>query len=109
MDSQSILRRLVLLRNDPQLARDARVLALAGDADAQYALGLIYAEARGVEEDLVEACAWLTLATLRGDRDAQELQWIVSERMTPQQLGLAEERSGVYEQQILAAGGVASS
>jgi len=35
---------------------------MQGDMDAQYALGLCYAERRGVTQDLVNAYLWLSLA-----------------------------------------------
>lgn len=73
---------LNLLRNDPELA--ARLLAEAerGDMDAQYAAGLIYAEGRGVEIDLVQAYFWLTCAIDQGDADAVRLRSYVAAQMT---------------------------
>jgi len=77
---------LVLLRNDPELVDDVMPHAMAGNLDAQYALGLIFAEARGTDEDLVKSFAWLSIATTEGDPDAESLRYIISERMTPGQL-----------------------
>ena len=70
-----------LLRNDPVVA--ARVIAEAeeGDVDAQYAAGLIYAEGRGVEIDLVQAYFWLTRAVDQGDADAEQLRRMVAAQM----------------------------
>ena len=61
---------LNLLRNDPEVA--ARLIAAAeeGDMDAQYAAGLVYAEGRGVEPDLVQSYFWLTRAMEQGDVEA---------------------------------------
>ena len=72
---------LNLLRNDPVMA--ARLIADAeqGDVDAQYAAGLIYAEGRGVEIDLVQAYFWLTRAIDQGDSDAELLRRVVAVRM----------------------------
>ena len=72
---------LNLLRNDPELA--ARLLAEAerGDMDAQYAAGLIYAEGRGVEPDLVQAYFWLSQAIAQGDADAEKLRRHVAAEM----------------------------
>ena len=72
---------LNLLRNDPEMA--ARLIAEAdrGDVDAQYAAGLIYAEGRGVEIDLVQAYFWLTRAIDQGDGDAELLRRVVAVRM----------------------------
>lgn len=73
---------LTLLRNDPALA--ARLIAEAerGDMDAQYAAGLIYAEGRGVEPDLVQAYFWLTQAVGQGDEDAERLRRYVAAQMS---------------------------
>ena len=71
---------LTLLRNDAELAARVRELAERGDPQVQFALGLIYAEGRGVAEDLVEAYAWLSLALLQGDRDADRLRWPIPQR-----------------------------
>ena len=75
------LRGLNLLRNDPETA--ARLIAAAerGDVDAQYAAGLIYAEGRGVEPDLVQAYFWLSQALGQGDRDAEKLRRYVAAEM----------------------------
>jgi TPR repeat protein len=72
---------LNLFRNDPELA--ARLIAAAeqGDMDAQYAAGLVYAEGRGVELDLVQAYFWLTQAIGQGDRDAERLRRYVAAQM----------------------------
>ena len=72
---------LNLLRNDPEAA--ARLIAEAeqGDVDAQYAAGLIYAEGRGVEIDLVQAYFWLTRAIDQGDGDAELLRRMVAMQM----------------------------
>ena len=72
---------LGLLRNDPEAA--ARLIAEAdrGDMDAQYAAGLIYAEGRGVEPDLVQAYFWLSLAIAQGDQDAEMLRRHVAKDM----------------------------
>ncbi len=46
-------------------------LAEAGEADAQYQLGLMYAEGEGVMPDDVEATAWFRRAAEQGMPDAQ--------------------------------------
>jgi TPR repeat protein len=90
------LRGLVLLRNDPQLA--ARVLheARAGNVDAQYAMGLICAEGRGVPVDLAQAFAWLTAAILQGDRDASTLRNIVGSQMTDEEYAAGKRYAAEY-------------
>ena len=79
------LRELVLLRNAPQLAERVLPKARAGNVDAQYAMGMICAEGRGVPVDLAQAFAWLTVAILQGDRDARTLRNIVGSQMTDEE------------------------
>lgn len=72
---------LVLLRNDPELAARLVAQALAGEVDAQYAVGLIYAEGRGLEQDDVQAYYWLTRAVEQGDEDAERLRRVIASRL----------------------------
>ncbi|MDY6979993.1 MAG: sel1 repeat family protein [Pseudomonadota bacterium] len=88
--NSDLLSRLVLYGNDPALVETIREAAEAGDIDAQYALGLIYAEGRGIEPDLVAAYRWLSLALARGDKDAGDLRYIVLQQMDPLQIAEAE-------------------
>ena len=92
------LNELVLLKNDPELAEELRKEALKGTTDAQYALGLVYAEGRGVKPDLAKAYAWLTLAIMHGDDDAEQLRYIVGERMTDEDYEHGQLRAAEYEQ-----------
>jgi len=73
---------LGLLRNDPEVAARVIAEAEAGDMDAQYAAGLVYAEGRGVEPDLVQSYFWLTRAVQQGDDDAERLRWYVASRLS---------------------------
>jgi uncharacterized protein len=51
--------------------RWARVAAEQGNADAQYNLGLMYANGQGVQENHAEAVRWFRLAADQGDAMAQ--------------------------------------
>ncbi len=51
--------------------KEWRPLAGQGDADAQYALGVMYEDGRGVPQDSAEAVKWYRLAAEQGDADAQ--------------------------------------
>ena len=51
--------------------REWRPLAEAGDADAQYNLGVMYDNGQGVPQDYAEAVKWYRLAAAQGDADAQ--------------------------------------
>ena len=73
---------LGLYRNDPELAARLIAEADAGDMDAQYAAGLIYAEGRGVDQDIVQSYYWLTRALQQGDADAERLRYHVAAQMT---------------------------
>lgn len=82
MSDKNYLKDLILLRNDPSKVPLIRDRALGGEMDAQYAMGLIYAEGRGVEIDLAQAHYWLSLAVAQGDRDAVLLRNLVGSQMT---------------------------
>jgi len=82
--TDQLMRELVMLKNDPALVDEFYLHAIQGIADAQYGLGLIYAEGRGTEEDLVKSFAWLTLCSIGGDEDAKMLRQVVAERMSEQ-------------------------
>ena len=75
----------MLLRNDPDAAARIESHAMAGNPHAQYAMGLIFAEGRGVRIDLGKSWAWLTLAVMQGDRDAETLRNIVGIDMTDEE------------------------
>lgn len=51
--------------------KEFQPLAEAGDAEAQYALGVIYDNGRGVPQDDGEAIKWYRLAAKQGIADAQ--------------------------------------
>lgn len=90
MTDNSYLKDLILLRNDPSKVGPVREAALRGEVDAQYAMGLIYAEGRGVEIDLALAHYWLSLAVAQGDRDADLLRNIVGSQMTDDEYAAAK-------------------
>lgn len=73
---------LILLRNDPQVASDLLAEAELGDVNAQYGMGLIYAEGRGVPQDDALAFLWLTLAGEQGDQDALSLRDVIGANMS---------------------------
>jgi TPR repeat protein len=90
VSDKSYLKDLILLRNDPSKVPLVRELALRGEMDAQYAMGLIYAEGRGVEIDLAQSHYWLSMAVEQGDRDAELLRNIVGSRMTDAEYAAAK-------------------
>ena len=50
---------------------DIRMLAEAGDANAQYSLGMKHLGGRGVPQDFAEALRWIRLAADQGHVEAQ--------------------------------------
>ena len=66
-------------------------LAEQGDAKAQYNLGVMYANGRGVPQDYVLAHMWWNLAGSNGDKDAVGNRNIVEKKMTPSQIAQAQE------------------
>ena len=80
---------LTLLRNDPEVAEEFLQAATQGDVDAQYGMGLIYAEGRGVEQDEAKSFYWLTRAIEQGDNGAAVLRKVVAAGMSAEQLARA--------------------
>jgi TPR repeat protein len=68
-------------------------LAEAGDADAQFVLGRMFARGAGVIQDFVEAYKWYNLAAAGGQRLAPSAREVLGERMSPEQLATAQARS----------------
>ena len=66
-------------------------LAEAGDDRAQYWLGMMYYEGKGVPQDDVRAYMWLGLAAEQGNRGARLSRDSVIRRMTPDQIAVAED------------------
>lgn len=81
---------LTLLRNDPAVVEVFLKEAHEGDLDAQYGLGLIYAEGRGVPQDDARAFYWLTRAIDQGDRDAEILRNNIAVGMSSDELDRAD-------------------
>lgn len=79
------LRSLSLFCNDPEEAAKILAAAESGDLDAQYGIGLCYAEGRGVKQDEAKSFVWLTLAHEQGDEDALVLRNIVAATMSDKQ------------------------
>jgi len=50
---------------------DCRVLAEQGDAQAQYNLGVMYDNGKGIPQDYIKAVQWYTEAAKQGDAGAQ--------------------------------------
>lgn len=89
---RQLLSELALLRKDPEIATQMLEIACHGDLDAQFGMGLIYAEGRGVEINIIDSYAWLELAIRQGDQDARDLQAVVAMELSDEQLAEAKAR-----------------
>lgn len=87
---RDFLAALVLPVNDGTLLDEILPQARVGNKDAQYALGLIYAEGRGVDIDRVASYIWLSRAVAQGDHDADLLRSMVLNEMTDEEFALAK-------------------
>ena len=83
------LSELMLWRNNPEHAERVYERAKAGNVHAQYALGLMYAEGRGIEQDEIQAYVWLTRAVEQGDQDAATLRYVLLSQMEAGQIAAA--------------------
>ena len=67
-----------------------RLAAEQGNAAAQYSLGAIYADGRGVPQDYVEAHMWFNLAGTHNYEDARTIRDRVAKEMTPADISKAQ-------------------
>ncbi len=75
------------LRGDYATAlKEWRPLAEQGDAIAQYNLGLMYANGRGVPQDYAQAHLWANLAAAQGHELARKARGLLAEKMTHAQI-----------------------
>jgi len=86
LKTPNFLQDLVLWRNDPTSAKEIKALARSGNPDAQYALGLVYAEGRGLKQDQIKSYYWLLHAKQSGYPDAETLLQIVMQSMTLEEI-----------------------
>ena len=67
-----------------------REAAEQGDAEAQFNIGVMYDNGRGVPQDDAQAHMWFNLAGARGHEKAREARDAVRARMTPEQVAEAQ-------------------
>ena len=65
-------------------------LAEAGNADAQTALGFMYANGHGISKNRIRGYMWLNIAAAQGQKDASEGRDMVAKMMTPEQIAEAK-------------------
>ena len=73
-----------------------RRAAEQGDADAQFNLGVMYANGEGVHEDTVSAYAWLNIVAEQGQSSANEGKEFIARHMTQSQIAKAQKLSREY-------------
>ena len=77
-----------------------RSAADQGFAVAQYNLGFMYANGRGLTQNYVDAYLWFNLASARASGDIREQaahnKGVLAQHMTPQQIAQAEHLTGVW-------------
>ncbi len=69
--------------------REFHPLAEQGLADAQFNLGFMHEQGKGVLEDFVSACAWFDLVAAQGDDNARERRDTLRDSMTRDQIAEA--------------------
>lgn len=67
-----------------------RPLAEQGNAVAQYKLGVMHANGRGVPRDFISAYKWLNIAGAQGNENAVRGRDAVARRMTPAEIETAQ-------------------
>jgi hypothetical protein len=72
--------------DDAEAVKWYRKAAEQGYADAQFNLGLTYADGEGVPEDDVTAYAWFSVAAASGDDGGRKNRDIIKRKLTPSQL-----------------------
>jgi TPR repeat protein len=64
--------------------------AIAGDASAQYNLGIMYYRGHGVSQEYIQSFFWFSLAALRASGDeykqASDARDRAAKRLTPEKL-----------------------
>ena len=59
--------------------------------EAQFNLGIMYAQGKGVTQDYASAYMWYNLASSAGDAGGTKLRDSIAKKMTPQQIEKAKD------------------
>ncbi len=70
--------------------KEYRPLAEQGHAAAQYNLGLMYANGKGVPQDFIQAHMWLNLAAAQSVELGRKNRDIIAKDMTPADISKAQ-------------------
>jgi TPR repeat protein len=63
---------------------------------AQFSLGVMYADGRGADKDLVKAHMWLNLAATAGQSKAGELLDVIAKDMSSAQIAQAQQLANAW-------------
>ncbi len=85
------------------------VLAEAGDPEAQYMLGQIHANGRGVLQNYVEAHKWFNLSAAGGYAEGARARDAVARNMTPAQIAEAQGQARSWRPRAVSGGPVSAS
>ena len=77
-------------RDVKEAAKWLRKSAEQGYADAQYGLGMMYEDGKGVEQDYVTAHMWFNIAAANGAEYSKKEKDLLAKKMTPDQIAKAE-------------------
>ena len=82
--------------NYEAVAKETLPDAEAGVPEAQYLLGMMYVNGKGVSTDFVEAYKWLELAAAQGDADAVKARDLVLKLLKPEQIAEGKRRAAAF-------------
>ena len=74
--------------------------AMQGNRDAFFSLGRCYGKGEGVNQDLVQSYKYIGMAAKLGDQEALAMLPILSKKMTPNQINLAQKDLNALAQTI---------
>jgi TPR repeat protein len=89
------------LEGKPDYAGAGRLFRKAAEhglRDSQYNLAVLHARGLGVENNLIEAYKWYSLAGKQGDADAELKRDEIAQRLQPRQLGEARKATDNFAQ-----------
>ena len=75
---------------DPNSLPSCAAAAAAGVVDAQFCLGVHYANGREVERDYVVAHKWLNLAAMQGNASARDVRGELAQEMSASEIAEAQ-------------------
>tara|TARA_B110000467_G_C17974099_1_gene291720 strand:+ start:100 stop:438 length:339 start_codon:yes stop_codon:yes gene_type:complete len=70
---------------------DTLASAEQGDVNAQFSLGVMYENGRGVPQNNVRAYVWWSVSAAQGDESARTNRDIIAKSLTPAQLAQAQD------------------